>query len=1175
MSANQTTRQTLKDFLASRGSSAETISLSPNPSDASPDGVLNEGDDLGADPNTGIPVIGLQGLASAYVAFLTQQSGNEYPLNVSGEQAASFERGSPIEVADSQGSSRVFVESGTSLGQALSTLSNSGQLDTGRFKISDYLNKTGAELNKSGNTLLSEVIGQALDTTGNTVATQSPINTDTQAGRLQATIQNNINTNNRLTPDQPAANDRNDINIDTVKIQAAQRAFGDYQKVDDGNNTASFSYDQIKDVGNWLLAAAAGYDVQNIQSGQTKVVYDNISSNNNEQNVRNLQGQLSDFKGPGLDDLRSSNANGYPKIQSGESFRADRGDVQKQQDSDAKYSKSGVTTYTPEAQAANFLDEKSLNLAQARACYAVIKLALLLGDKYRKFVAGDDKVDTLKSLGPYYMGGSVYSRVDALCRMKMNVMLVPTRNKYDDAVQAGMFVMLGRDPTNPNNVIPGNFGLVSNSPVYWDAVAESAFNAIRDKDLPVNNPALMGQYYIELGRSPAIRAMNVFATIGDIVLQVTGRQFNADSYTQDIRDAQGIDSIDKLPVSAGTRISKSREGTGRSPLALSWRGNSVPGLYMLPNDAIQAAMTMGNVLTGENPARGMLASSLVNKTYVDPSLKGERARIPGDIVKIVEDKLDAEYVPFYFHDLRTNEIISFHAFLENLNDSFSAKYNSYRSYGRSDAVKTYSATDRTVSLSFTVVATSRDDFDEMWFKINRLIASTYPKYTPGQKVKTGDIEFEQPFSQVVGATPLMRLRVGDVIRGNYSKFNLARFFGIGSDGTDVSNFKKGENRNKIEKSINAVQSFAKLGSGYDKYRIAAFYTLFGTPLKTIAHSFGTDFLNNQAATDISSNVLVNGFVNPLGYALMTNYTLSPDTTNWTDTLDLGRSGYRTYVGIVYIKPRERPYDVVNGSGTNVLGKARIRRQVRARITSATTQKTIRDGSSDPSYQTANKIGSTTSQTTETRYVVQVIDPGTVFDPTQQNNLNPFEGDALFGENILVTHDDLVPDLGAVFAPAAVTTDPANTLIDASLAALDSAASIVNISSTSLFGDDVTLDSGTSQFMSSDNNAIVRAFENNRGRGLAGVITQLSFNWLEFPWETDWGARAPMGAKVTISFECMHDLPPGLDASGYMRAPTHNVGSVMQTIAGDPYDDRGVNSRTNFVNDGASSVVKRS
>ena len=116
MSANQTTRQTLKDFLSARGSTADIISLSPDPQGASPVGEVNEGDDLGLDPNTGLPLIGLQGLASAYVAYLTQQAGNEFNLAPAGEMAASSDRGSPIENADSQGAERIFARAGTTWG---------------------------------------------------------------------------------------------------------------------------------------------------------------------------------------------------------------------------------------------------------------------------------------------------------------------------------------------------------------------------------------------------------------------------------------------------------------------------------------------------------------------------------------------------------------------------------------------------------------------------------------------------------------------------------------------------------------------------------------------------------------------------------------------------------------------------------------------------------------------------------------------------------------------------------------------------------------------------------------------------------------------------------------------------------------------------------------------------
>ena len=32
-------------------------------------------------------------------------------------------------------------------------------------------------------------------------------------------------------------------------------------------------------------------------------------------------------------------------------------------------------------------------------------------------------------------------------------------------------------------------------------------------------------------------------------------------------------------------------------------------------------------------------------------------RLPIEMVSMVEQNLDSEYVPFYFHDLRTNEVI--------------------------------------------------------------------------------------------------------------------------------------------------------------------------------------------------------------------------------------------------------------------------------------------------------------------------------------------------------------------------------------------------------------------------------------------------------------------------------------------------------------------------------------
>jgi hypothetical protein len=152
----------------------------------------------------------------------------------------------------------------------------------------------------------------------------------------------------------------------------------------------------------------------------------------------------------------------------------------------------------------------------------------------------------------------------------------------------------------------------------------------------------------------------------------------------------------------------------------------------------------------------------------------------------MESVLDAEYMPFYFQDLRTNEIIAFHAFLEDLSDSYTANYNNVGGYGRIEEVKTYKDTKRSVGCTFQIVATNPQDFDYMWWQINKLTTMVYPQWSKGRDLiskyeaggGTADFKFTQPFSQIPTSTPVIRFRVGDVIRSNYSRFNLKRLFGF-------------------------------------------------------------------------------------------------------------------------------------------------------------------------------------------------------------------------------------------------------------------------------------------------------------------------------------------------------------------------------------------------------------
>jgi hypothetical protein len=168
-------------------------------------------------------------------------------------------------------------------------------------------------------------------------------------------------------------------------------------------------------------------------------------------------------------------------------------------------------------------------------------------------------------------------------------------------------------------------------------------------------------------------------------------------------------------------------------------------------------------------------------------IQTNRNRIPDEVRDEFEKLLDAEYVPFSFQDVRTNEIISFHAFLASLTDDYTASYDSVDGLGRIEPVKVYKSTHRRIGISFHIAATSGDDFEDMWYKINRLLMFVYPQYTEGRDLVVNSegqqvYQFKAPFSQQPGASPLVRIRLGDLLRSNYSRFSLARLFGA-ADGT--------------------------------------------------------------------------------------------------------------------------------------------------------------------------------------------------------------------------------------------------------------------------------------------------------------------------------------------------------------------------------------------------------
>jgi len=292
-----------------------------------------------------------------------------------------------------------------------------------------------------------------------------------------------------------------------------------------------------------------------------------------------------------------------------------------------------------------------------------------------------------------------------------------------------------------------------------------------------------------LRQSKFIGAINVFCLIGDKVLTGVSDSLREDPST---RGAAGkrISIIDNIPNSPLSNQQKNRLAGASAPRT-AWSTYRASDNLITSKTLYTLAIRPGS-LQGANPAtiEQLNVKDANGKNTLDwginnPFIETETGRISTDQREKFEAQLDAEYVPFYFHDVRTNEIVSFHAFLSKLSDSYTPSYDSQEAFGRVESIKVYKGTSRKLDFGFTIAALSPNDLHTMWNKINKLTTLVYPQFTAGKYVTSSDGKYTMtlPFSQTIGASPMIRLRIGDLIQSNYSKFDLARLFGYGIPGT--------------------------------------------------------------------------------------------------------------------------------------------------------------------------------------------------------------------------------------------------------------------------------------------------------------------------------------------------------------------------------------------------------
>ena len=631
----------------------------------------------------------------------------------------------------------------------------------------------------------------------------------------------------------------------------------------------------------------------------------------------------------------------------------------------------------------------------------------------------------------------------------------PFTFNFQQTVTEGLFVYLGLEPPfNAEDLkefaldAPGYYATMSRMAIRSVQSISRAFDQAAGGSLTdvVNSITGIVQAIRE---SKIIKLINYYAQLGDKRLSLVATGFENEIGTSD--GFAKISGVDKLstnisPLVAGgafkaevfDKVRKNRLSNRRK---LAWANSTANSMLLLPNSVVKAAQDL------------RLDQSGRPQSYhkVGKGKPTEKVKISAAERRDLEAWLDAEYVPFYFHDVRTNEIISFHAFLSALNEGYTANYETSNGFGRVDPVRTYTNTERTLELTFTAVATSENDFDTMWAKINKLVTMVYPQWSQGRAVTlagSGDKNNRliQPFSQVMTASPMVRLRVGDLIRSNYSRFNLARLFGFGTGSGQLDG-------STILKSAKAQRQLAGVWQSGD-------LALLRANSDPVSSAFNTGYAPDEGMQFLSIAPPIPG-LDPSGTKLPLRLT-SPVLVQ-VDSVDPN-------TGKISIKP-------VNDIGQPQSGGLAL--------------------------SFGEEIG---------KYIVHTDD--------------------------LIIIDDIAAATEFVFG----SSDPT------ALASLEKA-----------LLESINKDRSPATILSPAVNPIVKSFEESGGKGLAGFITSLNFEWFGDgnPWETErYGSRAPKMCEISISFSPVHDIAPGIDANGFNRAPLYNVGDAMNGVAGDGDDEIG-------------------
>lgn len=168
-------------------------------------------------------------------------------------------------------------------------------------------------------------------------------------------------------------------------------------------------------------------------------------------------------------------------------------------------------------------------------------------------------------------------------------------------------------------------------------------------------------------------------------------------------------------------------------------------------DIVDSAAFYGNSLKPNNdvPNNDPAVSSFINKGEND--ISGYFGR---DIIKFRIEFLNNDS-PVLANaatgESINTDVLAFRAYLDNFDDGMTAKWNPYRYMGRGEEFYVYEGFTRDISVAFTIFAHSPEEMKPIYRKLNYLLSSFAPDYSPQLKMRgnigyltVGDYLYRQP-----------------------------------------------------------------------------------------------------------------------------------------------------------------------------------------------------------------------------------------------------------------------------------------------------------------------------------------------------------------------------------------------------------------------------------------------